>query len=64
MTKHINGTNGRTFCGYKKSNNTVVAENDLDATCKNCLGRLAQDRDYMFNLLMKLRDERIARTYG
>ena len=60
---HIDGTNNRTFCGHKKNSKTVVAEHDLDTTCKNCLGRLAQDRVYMFDLLMKLRAERAVRIY-
>jgi len=58
MTTHIEGTNGRTFCGHKKGLTTTVVGHDLDANCKNCLHRLSQDSEYMFKTLMKLKQDR------
>lgn len=49
VTKHINGTNNRTFCGHKKSERTVVLkeeEKSYLSNCKSCLWNLTQDRKH------------------
>lgn len=61
ITVHINGTNGRTFCGHKKSEKTVVLKEDEQqylSNCKSCLWRLTEDRKYTLGCYEALNEKR------
>lgn len=56
---HIDGTNGRTFCGIKKVEQTLIVPKEMEnfhSNCENCLWRLTEDRKYMLGCLKILRN--------
>jgi hypothetical protein len=52
MKDHLNGTNNRTLCGMKKTDNTVTSEHLLNIDCNKCLDRYAET--HARNIVRKL----------
>lgn len=59
MKKHVEGFNGRTFCGNVINDNTELIgekEDKYMTDCKRCLGNLTSDYKYMMECLEELRE--------
>ena len=62
MKNHLTGTNNRTLCGMKISENTVLLDKSVKpeymVDCLRCLDRLLDDKKYIENVIIKkLRDD-------
>ncbi len=61
---HLTGTNNRTWCGVLIGDKTRLLDDFLQnekpylATCRRCLGILAEDRSYNFGLYFQLQKEK------
>ena len=54
MKRHIEGTNGRTFCGHVIAPSTVLVAKDVPefmSDCDKCLGRLTDDSTKMIQFM-------------